>query len=86
MAQWSSGPEVTPRTKINELPGHVHVHSIQINVQKPDRVSATEGHLPAVDHNQQLPLHCKNPICFPKINPVVMYMYTIFTFMNKQQK
>ena len=28
-------------------PGHVHVHSIQINVQKQDRVSVTEGQLPA---------------------------------------
>ena len=47
LAQWSRGPVVTPQTKINELPGCVHVHSIQINVHKPDRVSATEGQLPA---------------------------------------
>ena len=46
MAQWSSGPVVTPQTKINEFPGHVHVYGIQINVQKPDRVSVTEGQLP----------------------------------------
>ena len=29
-----------------------------------------------VDFNQHLPVHHKNPICFQKNNPVVMYMYT----------
>ena len=43
-----TGNRIVPHGPVvNELPGHVHVHSIQINVQKPDRVSATEGQLPA---------------------------------------
>ena len=56
----------------------VHVHNTLINVQKQDTVSVTEGHLP---------LCCKNPICFLKIN-LVMYMYQNmelkFLVINKQ--
>ena len=40
------------------------------------------------DHNQELSLHHKNPICFLKINPVVLYMYKKmklkFLVINKQ--
>ena len=39
--------QTSHNAEINELPGHVHVHNIQINVQKQDRVSATEVQLPA---------------------------------------
>ena len=44
---------------------------MQINVQKQDRVSATEGQLPAGN----CPSIARTPSVFLKINPVVMYMY-----------
>ena len=42
---------------------------------KIELVQQRDSYLQA-DCNQQLPLHRKNPICFLKINPVVMYMDT----------
>ena len=56
--------------------------TLQINFWKPDRVSAAMEQPPAglvkpEPYRASCPIITKTPIYFPKINPVVMYMYTL---------